>query len=158
MKRLLLLSAAFVMGSALLVQAQATVPVSLTAKQVDALQVAFGADVNVPAKVQAWVDDWLVQFVRDRDEREKRDLKAALDSTSPAVAAQVRALLKVADVKAVTAEERAKATEAKAAVDKVDAAVSPLLAAIRLLTPAQCASAQIASGLALPCALAGGKP
>lgn len=114
MKRLLLVAVLVLL--AVPCYAQQSLTITLTAKQVDALQVKFGADVDLTAKTQAWVNDWMVQFVRERDENAKRLLREALDKATPTTQAQIQTLLGVSVKPAVTVEEQA-AYKAQVAAD-----------------------------------------
>ena len=87
--------------------AQQPVTVTLTAAEVHALRVTFGADANVQAKMEAWVHDWCMQFTRNVREREQRELREALVKLTPEQEAAVRKLLVVSTPTPVTAEERA---------------------------------------------------
>jgi hypothetical protein len=71
-----------------------TFTITLTDAQVDALQDTFGADVDVAANTQAWVNDWLVQFERASEERMQRDLAEALKTAPAATKNAVDAVLK----------------------------------------------------------------
>lgn len=114
--------------------AQQTVSVTLTAAEVHALQVTFGSDANVQAKMQQWVKDWCVQFVRDVREKEQRELREALIKLTPEQEAAVRKLVGVPTPVAVTTEERAARLKAeqdrlaaeKAAADKLAAELKRL--------------------------------
>lgn len=75
--------------------APTSVTVTLTAKQVKALQAEFGDAVDVTAKVQGFVNDWLVQYERNDDEKERRGLKQAFEAADAATQAQVKVLLKL---------------------------------------------------------------
>lgn len=89
------------------VWAQETVTVKLTAKQAHAVRVVRGADVNLTALVQSWLDNWLVQFETDAVEMDRKRLREAIEKASPEVEAQVRKILNAPAPAPVTAEERA---------------------------------------------------
>jgi len=87
-----------------------TFPVTLTAEQVAALQAEFGCEADgkssrastepcenfdIPAKTQAWVNDWLVQFTRNLDEKEAREIIDSLKTAKPEDAAEVKKRLKL---------------------------------------------------------------
>ena len=72
-----------------------TFTITLTPKQTEALQAEFGATVNLQTKTQAWVNDWMVQFVRNLENTQQRELFEALTLASPADAAQVRRTLRL---------------------------------------------------------------
>jgi hypothetical protein len=71
-----------------------TFTITLTDAQVEALKDIFGADVDVAANTQAWVNDWLVQFERASEERMQRDLAEALKTAPAATKNAVDAVLK----------------------------------------------------------------
>lgn len=105
MRRLLFVL--FMLAWAVPAGAQQSVTVTLTAAEVHALRVTFGADADVRAKMEAWVHDWCAQFIRAVREREQRELREALIQLSPEQEAAVRKLLAVSTPTPVTAEERA---------------------------------------------------
>lgn len=86
---------AVLLVSAVVYAAPTSITVTLTPKQVKALKAEFGDAVDVTAKVQGFVNDWLVQYERNADEKEKRSLKDAFESADAATQAQVKALLKL---------------------------------------------------------------
>ena len=72
-----------------------TFSVTLTAEQVEALHAEFGEEVDLPAKTRAWVNDWLVQFTRNLDEKEAREIIDSLKTAKPEDAAEVKKRLKL---------------------------------------------------------------
>lgn len=70
-----------------------TVSITVLPRQVKALKNEFGEELTVEQLVQGFVNDWLVQYERNYDERERRQLKVAMESATPETQAQVLALL-----------------------------------------------------------------
>lgn len=86
---------AVLLVSAVVYAAPTSITVTLTPKQVKALKAEFGDAVDVTAKVQGFVNDWLVQYERNDDEKEKRSLKDAFEAADAATQTQVKVLLKL---------------------------------------------------------------
>jgi len=86
---------AFVFTAAVASAQSAQVTVTMTAEQVEALKLAFGAEVDVQAKTREWVNDWLVQYVRTMQEQEAKAIIDALKTAKPEDAAEVRKRLKL---------------------------------------------------------------
>lgn len=72
-----------------------TLSVTLTAEQVEALKAEFGTTADLKAKTQAWVNEWLVQFVSKLEEKQKREMFEALKSAKPEDVAEVKKRLKI---------------------------------------------------------------
>lgn len=72
--------------------------ITITAEHVTDLQDFFGPAVDIPAKIQALVNDWLVQFQRQREEKQRLEDERLFRDGFPAapttVKDQVRTLLK----------------------------------------------------------------